>query len=248
MRKIIIYYFFSIFCFLPLISTCQDSIKLNDVKLNLTSLGINNYHITYERSLSKKFSLSLGLRYMPKGSLPFKKSLKNMVKSDSVNFDLLQMGNFAITPEARVYLGKGYMHGFYISIYGRYASFDLTAPVQFTSNSSGTKENILFDGKVNSFSGGIMLGMQYSLWKIVVLDIMMIGGHYGGCSGTLNAGISPPLSAQDQQSLQQSLNDINDKSKPFKVSGQVVSSTQAVIKASGPWAGVRSGINVGIRF
>jgi hypothetical protein len=211
----------------------KDTVKLNDVKLNITSLTVKNYHIIYERNLAKKISVALGLRYMPKGDLPFQKQFKKQIKSDKVNLDQFRLGDFAVTPEGRYYLGKGCMRGFYISLYGRYTSFAATVPVQFTKN-NGTTEQALFDGKISSFSGGIMFGIQYTLWKIMVLDVMLLGGHYGGCSGTFNAdNINPPLTAQDQQSLQESLNTIN--AKPFKISGQVVSSTKAVIKASGPW-------------
>ena len=55
-----------------------------------------------------------------------------------------------------------------------------------------------------------------------------------------------PLTTEDQQSLQQSINDIS--AKPFHITGQVQSSTHAVIKASGPWGGLRSGVDLGIRF
>lgn len=132
-------------------------------------------------------------------------------------FDLFRMGNVAVTPECRLHLGKGYLHGFYISAYGRYARFDITASVQFTSSSNGTTEHVLFSGKVKAFSGGIMFEVQYTLWKIVVLDIMLIGGHYGSCSSTLYVNnINPPLSAQDQKSFQQNIDDID--AKPFKIS------------------------------
>jgi len=220
--------------------------KMNDIKLNISSLAVRNYHLTYERALSRRFSVGLGVRYMPKGDLPFKRQFSKSVKSDKVDLDAFQIGNYALTPECRMYMGKAPMHGFYISVYGRYTSFDLTAPIQFTGN-DGSTEQALFDGKVTSFSGGIMFGVQYTFWKVLVLDVMLIGAHYGGCSGTLHANnINPPLSQQEQQSLEQNINDIN--AKPFHISGQVQSSTQAVIKASGPWAGVRSGINLGVRF
>jgi hypothetical protein len=183
---------------------------------------------------------------MPKGSLPFEKQFSKSVKSDKVNFDAFQLGNMAVTPEFRVYMGKGTLRGFYLSVYGRYASFDVTAPIQYT-RSDGSISQVLFDGKVDSYSGGLMFGVQYTLWKVVVLDIMMIGGHYGSCSGTINAdNISPALSAQDRQSLQNNINSID--AKPFNITGTVTSSTQAVIHASGPWAGIRSGINLGVRF
>ena len=242
MKQIIFICFFLSVC---LAARTQED-KLNDLKLNVTSLAIDNYHLIYERGITHRLAVGLGVRYMPKGMLPFEKQFKKSVKSNKVNFDEFQMSNFAVTPECRIYMGKGYLHGFYISVYGRYASFDVTAPIEYTT-SSGTTSTVPFDGKVTSFSGGVMFGVQYTLWKVVVLDIMIIGGHYGGCSGTINANnINPPLSAQDQQSLQNNINTIN--AKPFNITGQVTSSTTAVIKASGPWGGIRSGINLGVRF
>ncbi|HWK07698.1 MAG TPA: DUF3575 domain-containing protein [Puia sp.] len=234
------------FIILPSFVRAQDTVKLNDIKTNITSPVVNNYHLTYERSLSKTVAVSLGIGYMPKGNLPFKDQFKKQINSDKVDLDQFQMGNFAITPECRFYLGKGYLHGFYIAVYGRYASFNVTAPIQFTHDDESTGV-ALFDGKINSFSGGMLFGMQYTLWKILVLDIMLIGGHYGSCSGTMNANnINPPLSATEQQSLQDNINTIN--AKPYHITGQVTSSTTAWMKASGPWAGIRSGINLGIRF
>jgi len=245
MKKLILFCFF----FVPFIITAYaqtNNKKPNAVKLNVTSLFVRNYNISYERSLSRRLSVSLGIRDMPKGDLPFKKEFKKSVKSDKLNLDQFQLGNFAITPEMRIYMGKGYMHGFYISIYGRYANFDVSAPLQF-NNKNGTTSQATFVGSVHSYSGGLSFGVQYTFWKILVLDVMIMGGNYGGCSGTINANnITPPLSAQEQQNLQQSINTIN--AKPFNISGQVLSSTQAVINASGPWGGIRTGINLGVRF
>lgn len=237
-KKVLAYCFF----FVPSLVLAQK----DDLKVNISSLAIRNYHITYERSLTPKLSLSLGFRYMPKGQLPFEKQFKKLIKNDNVDVANTQLGNLAVTPEFRAYMGKGTMHGFYISIYGRYARFDATVPVQFTNQEGGTNQ-ALFDGRIKSYSGGIMFGTQYTLWKIVVLDIMIVGGHFGHCNGNLLANnINPPMTPLEQQSLQHNINKNNGKT--FNVSGQVTSPTSANITVSGPWAGIRSGVNVGIRF
>jgi len=119
-------------------------------------------------------------------------------------------------------------------------------PVQFTNQEGGTNQ-ALFDGKIKAYSGGIMFGTQYTLWQRMVLDIMIIGGHYGHCNGNLLAeNINPPMTPLEQQSLQHNINKNNGKT--FKVSGQVTSPTSAVINISGPWAGIRTGVNLGVRF
>jgi hypothetical protein len=38
----------------------------NTVKINLSSLALNNYSLYYERMLTRKISATIGLRYMPK--------------------------------------------------------------------------------------------------------------------------------------------------------------------------------------
>jgi len=222
----------------------------NVVKLNLSSLAFNNYNLTYERSIGKHFSASLGLRYMPKGNLPFQSTVENIIGSENdINYGAFQAGNFAITPEFRWYVHKK-MRGFYVAPYLRYASFDMTIPVQYTATQFGVTqtEDANFNGKINSFSGGLMIGVQYPIFKKLVLDIWIVGGHYGHATGNnLQANFNPALNAQEQQSLQQSINDIDIS--PFKVTGKVTSSTTATLDGSGPWAGVRGlGINLGFKF
>ena len=93
-----------------------------------------------------------------------------------------------------------------------------------------------------------MIGVQHQVFKILVLDIWIIGGHYGSCSGTLDAtNINPPMDANERANLDQELSTID--AKPFKVSGHTTSSTSATVTVSGPWAGVRIlGLTAGYRF
>lgn len=219
------------------------------VKANLSSLALKNYHATIERSLTKKISLSVSYRFQPKGATPLQSQLENLVDDPDFNIGRFQLGNNAITPELRIYFGKGRMKGFYIAPYARFATFDLTAPVKYNSSSvPGAKKDADFSGKIKSTSGGIMFGIQHQLAKKLVLDFWILGAHYGSSTGQMDAIITPAMTTLEQQSLQQSIDDFKEAG-PFKFEGKVTSSTAAYIKSTGPWAGIRGAmLSLGFRF
>jgi len=233
----------------PLLSNAQPGDKKNILKMNLSSLVAKNFHFIYERSITRHISISLAYRFMPKSDLPFQNAFDNLINDPNVDIGAFKLGNSAITPEIRFYLGRGMMRGFYFAPYARFANFDATVPVKYNSSTSpGTKLEALFSGKVHSTSGGLLLGMQRQLFKTLVFDLWILGGHYGNCNGTLNAtNINPPMTASERADLDQTLNDIN--ANPFKVKGNTTSPTSAFVSVSGPWAGIRSlGFTVGLRF
>ncbi|MES1218155.1 MAG: DUF3575 domain-containing protein [Bacteroidota bacterium] len=234
---------------LPLLSIAQTGNKKNILKINLSSLVVKNFHFIYERSITRHVSVSIAYRYMPKGEVPLENFLEKIIDDPDVDIQAFQMGNSAVTPEVRFYLGRGTMRGFYLAPYARFASFDVTVPVKYNSSTVlGTKKEALFSGKVHSTSGGLMMGVQRQIFKTLVFDLWIIGGHYGTCNGTLNAtDINPPMTTLERADLDQSLSDID--AKPFNVSGHTTSSTTAIATVSGPWAGVRmAGLTVGLRF
>jgi hypothetical protein len=229
---------------LPVFAVAQK----NAIKVNLTSLALKNYHVQYERKILPKITLNLGVRIMPKGNLPLQSTLEKYAGLDNENIEIgrFKMGNTAITLEPRIYVSKAAMKGFYIAPYARYASFDLALPFQVKYNDPTPKSDpVDFTGKVNSFSGGVMLGTQFNLGKRIVLDIWWIGGHFGSSSGDLNfAGdLSNP---NKKTAVENTLKEFDPS--PFKIK-YTVSNTGARIESDGPWAGIRAlGINLGIRF
>src|ERR1700712_1269142 len=134
-------------CFIAVVFVCttnqlhaQDSVnsstgdkkekvkhQMNFVKFNLMGIALKNYSFTYERILTKTISLSASYRFMPTGKIPFAGTLAKAADDDDVDtkntIENLRIGNYAITPELRFYLGKGYGKGFYIALFYRYASF-----------------------------------------------------------------------------------------------------------------------------
>jgi hypothetical protein len=258
MRKPLI---FSLFLLIGLSAFSQDSLsnnnksssngistKKNIVKWNLSSLVFKNYHFTYERGLTKHISASISYRYMPKGTVPFESQLTNVINSNDINFSRFQMGNTAITPQLNFYLGKGNLKGFYLAPFGRFANFDISAPINYTTVVAGQNVTTTADfaGSIKSTSGGLMMGIQANLSKSIVLDFWLVGAHYGKSKGDLVFVAPAPLSAQEQAALQQSLNEIS--ADPFTFTS-TVNANGATIKTDGPWAGVRGlGIGIGFRF
>ncbi|MBI1692302.1 MAG: hypothetical protein FYV88_0250 [Bacteroidetes bacterium] len=115
----------ALFLLLPLFTLAQEKsasagVPKNILRWNLSSMVLGNYHFTYERALSRKISLSLSYRFMPTGTIPFKDYFDNNLQSGDVKFNEITVGNSAITPELRFYLGKGNMKGFYLAPYLRF--------------------------------------------------------------------------------------------------------------------------------
>jgi hypothetical protein len=232
-------------------SSGTDQHKMNIVKLNLLpALFIKNFSVQYERVISKHFSVALGLRFMPNSGIPFKDniiSIADITDPDaSKAINNFKMSNFALTPEMRFYLGrKGYGRGFYIAPYYRYASFQSDdLPIGYTDDSN-QQQTITLRGDIKTHSGGLMFGAQWFLGNAVTLDWWIIGAHYGANKGNFSGTTSSPLSAQEQANLQATLNDF---SLPVGTITSVVTANGATVNLSGPWAGVRGGLTLGIRF
>ena len=181
---------------------------------------------------------------MPKGVVPFKSKIQDRIKSNDFSIDDFKMGNTAITPEFRIYMGRPKLRGFYLAPYARYATFDFTYPLKRTDHPP-----ILLNGKITSTSVGLLMGVQSNLSKRLVFDFWLLGGHFGKSKGTLTAtNIDPAMTEQEQLDVQNAFNETVIDG-PVKFEGKVLSSTSAQITSDGPWAGLRSlAITLGYRF
>jgi hypothetical protein len=227
----------------------------NILKTNLSADAINNYNITYEKSINHFISLSVNYKSMPLSKLPLKSIAKKFIDNPAIDFDNFKIGNTTITFEGRFYLGLSKMSGFYIGPYIRYGNYDLSVPASYTY----TPDKIFpaeivkpitalatLDGTVRTQSYGAHVGMQFQLLTKLVLDISFIGGHYGTSSGKLE--FSPPVAfpRPAQDALKQVLD--NTKADPFKLKS-TVNANKAIVDMEGPWWGLRGlGIGLGLRF
>ncbi len=181
---------------------------------------------------------------MPKGKLPLLSTIKDI--ADDPDFtrqaDNLKFGNYAIMPEMRFYVGKkGALHGFYIGPFVSFANYDLSLPYEY--DDAGTTKTIPIAGNINAITGGLMFGAQWSLSRSISLDWWILGPNYGISNGKLSGKQS--LTASEQQSLRDELNNLEIPLTDFTYE---VNSNGATIDFDGPWAGLRAGICIGIKF
>ena len=227
----------------------------NILKTNLSADAINNYNLTYEKSINHFISLSVNYKSMPLSKLPLKSIAKKFIDNPAIDFDNFKIGNTTITFEGRFYLGLSKMSGFYIGPYIRYGNYDLSVPASYTY----TPDKIFpaeivkpitavatLDGTIRTQSYGAHVGMQFQLLTKLVLDISFIGGHYGTSTGKLNFMAPTDFPKPAQVELQRILD--NTKANPFSLKS-VVNSRGATTDTEGPWAGLRGlGIGLGLRF
>jgi hypothetical protein len=255
MKKNLTYFLFVILLLSAGVSNAQstDSVKApgkNLLKINLTAIPLNNYSFQYERVIGKKISAGVGVRFMPKGKIPLKSQIENLIGDDDdllKQIDGFRTGNFAITPEIRFYLSKGVFKGFYAAPFMRYSSYSASVPFEFEVDNpltGTTTEEMPLDGHLNTITGGLLLGWQFKISKKVFLDWWMLGPQYGSASGNIKGTKS--LSSDEQQGLRDELANLEDL--PLVKVKSTVNANGATVDFSGPWAGVRAGINIGFRF
>lgn len=247
---------FALFC-----STQANSQSLiggnNILKTNLSADALKNYNITYEKSLNHFMSVSISYASMPKRPLPLQFIAKSFIDNSNIDFDNFSIASDDITLEGRFYLGLQKMSGFYIAPYARFGNVDLGVPVNYTYNlTSGNqtipvKTNSQLYGSIRSKSVGAYVGMQFQLLTKLVLDLWIIGGHYGSSSGTLQYDAPAGTPAAALTELKNTID--KTKASPFRLNTSIVQNSDGtssvVTNTDGPWAGIRgAGITVGLRF
>lgn len=230
----------------------SDTVKIskNFIKFNVTSALIKNYSLQYERVMTRTVTLGLSVRLMPETGIPYADNLIrwfDVTEPDArtvINNTLIS--NYAITPEIRFYTGKKrYGNGFYFSLFYRYGHYAFNnAVVPYTTD---LDEDITLktSGNVSSHTGGFMIGAQWALGKHICLDWWILGPHFGISSGEGISLASAPLSEVDMQDIEDTLNDID-----IPMFDQTISITPDKVKMTydGPWAGVRAGLSIGVKF
>lgn len=230
--------------------TQKRFIRKNNIKINITSLLLNNYSFTAERSLSRKIIFSAGYRFMPNTKLSATTLGKKMVTKLEIEDDEINKASFAgnaFTGEFRFYGGKHQgARGFYLSLYGRYSTIKIDHPYEFST--TGKSYMIPLQADTKMFGGGMMFGVQWLIAKRVTLDWSIIGAHYGNVSGIAQAKTDlSSMSSADKQNLQQDLDNF------IEINGHqyihsTVNSQGVTAKIEGPFAGIRSGLSLGIAF
>jgi len=219
------------------------------VKMNVAALLTKTFSFQYERAIGTRTSIAIGFRTMPKSGLPFKSKLEDLADDGDIEARRTirdsKLSNFAITPEFRYYFGKGVFQGFYVAPFASFAKYSVESPFEVDVPQFNYKQNIVFQGDIKTITGGIMIGAQWRMSKLVYLDWWIMGPHFGSSTGKLTG--KQTLNAFEQEELRGQLSDLLDDLPIIKPTYSV-DGNGATIDLKGPWAGVRGGLAVGFRF
>lgn len=229
---------------------------MNVAKINLLALPFRDISLQYERAVSRKISLAVGFRMIPKGRFPMLNAFESYI-DDEATFEELQnirLSNQAFTVEPRFYFGRhDGPRGFYIAPYGRYSTYGLDFN-EFEYTIEGEDEagnyyaethTIALNGRINGFTGGVLFGSQWRIGRWVYLDWWILGPAYGAASGKLSGSSSMPLDPEAQSALADELENLEI---PMVDTEAHVDSKGARLDMKGPWAGIRTGLAIGVRF
>lgn len=238
-----------LFCFVSAKSQSIDN-KKNIIKTNLTGYIFRNYNLTYERSLTRWFSIAVSYGKIPEGEIPFSKQFLEEDDEAEFGLDEVQFSNTQFTIESRFYLGKGYGRGFYFAPYYRQTTIqinNLVYNMSFENDDFATP--VTLSGKMNGNGFGLMLGSQWTLGKKNnwIIDWWIVGGHYGNSDGNFEGVSNRVLTSEEQVQLQEALEDIDLSVANFETT-VTTNARGAKMILTGPWVGLRSGLSFGYRF
>lgn len=231
-----------------------DDTGKNLLKINVPAIALNNYSFQYERVVGKKITAGAGIRFMPKGKLPLKSILESVIDDDDTwnRIENMKTSNFAFTPEVRFYLGEHVLRGFYVAPFAKIArytgdipdfKYDVAVPASANPSGSITK-TIPIDGRINTVTGGVLIGAQWKLSRLLYLDWWILGPQYGRSKGHLESKVD----LSDENERKALADELEGLDIPLVDTDVSVTSTGARMDLKGPWTGVRAGINLGVRF
>jgi hypothetical protein len=229
-----------------------DTVKIskNFIKFNITSAFLKNYSLQYERVITRGISMAVTYKIMPESGIPYADNIIKLADiTDLKTQDLIngiRTGNFTLTPEIRFYTGKKkYGRGFYFALFYTYGHYTFNNARISYETDLGNDAILNTSGNVTTHSGGFMTGVQCALGKHVCIDWWILGTHLGVSSGEVTSLSSIPLTAADQNNIKDNINSIDI---PMFKQTTEVTATKATMKFDGPWAGIRAGLSLGIKF
>ena len=177
----------SVFFGLSLFSMAQSldsipTIRKNVVKFLPVNLPFQNLSFEYERMISAKNSISLGI------GIPNAKSVKGKysIIDDIDHLKSAELSTLHVRAAFRHYTGKsGLPKGFYLEPYLKYQK--ISGNVEVEGNESGYSFYETHDVNLNTKNVGIQLGTQFLIAKRVSLDIYFLGLEVGQLSGNSNS-------------------------------------------------------------
>ena len=159
--------------------------------------------------------------------------------------DNAKASSWGITPEFRYYFGKKPLNGFYVAPYLRIGGNGLSWTYAFREDNGNTR-NIDFSGKLNTISGGLLLGAQWHFGSSFLIDWWIIGPSYGSMKMNLEANTDlSTLSADDRKEIEESLDGIGYNGNEFETD---INNNGIKVSGKLPMLGIRTGLCIGYCF
>lgn len=226
------------------------------VKMNLTGLATRNFGFYAERILAKPLSFQLGVNVMPTGALPF----VGLLSSRFPEVADLTIGSKSITPELRLYLGKGYGSGFYIAPYMRYESHTVAGFNVSPNLSTGSEQDeyarlakLRLSGNLSALGTGLLMGVQgkFGSKKNIVLDWSILGIHASMAKLTLEGKLPREIADLTQKEMgkfREDLHDLAENLPELKDKLVDINGRGAKVSTGLPFGFFRMALSIGYRF
>ncbi len=150
----------------------KDSVKRNEIKLNLVASQFRNISLYYEHLLNENWSLQLGAAYKIGGQIPKFVGLGELVISSPTG----GVAGYSFTPEVRYYFrnfSEPVGQGLYLGGYTRYTYF--FGEVLFQYWDGNEYLDLEAAGNLSEFGLGLQLGYKVVLKEKWVIDLMFMG-------------------------------------------------------------------------
>lgn len=220
--------------------------RKNSVKFLPVNLAFNSVSFEYERMISPKNSLLIGIGLPTNASYSDKFFFDNGDPQDMPQND--QLGVFALRAAYRHYTGKsGLPKGFYLSPYLKYQAMNASADIDEEDDMGNSYTNQV-ELKVNTMNLGFQLGYQFLIGKRVNIDFYFLGLEAGlaGVDGSFT-----PYDAANLPDVASGVRDMVDDLPSFIGDKLEVTqnSTSVLLKGNSiPFPFYRGGISIGIAF
>lgn len=231
-------------------SGTENSYSKNVIKTNLFSPVLRCASIQYERGLNKNFSGGITLTRI------FERNFDPISFLGEPPLFNLRLSGWAITPEIRFYPGrkesKKAPHGFYISLYSRISNFSFTEKFLFNvvdvATGLGTIIQVSADSRFDyqSIAPGLMMGYQWIISRHFSIDWWIMGFHAG--RARLKGKFESEAIGRYPDDFRQAYEEIDFSLFSAKPEIQITGNTGAFQFSGLPFAGLRTGLCLGVAF
>ncbi len=225
------------------------SVLQNSVEVNVAGLFIKNVVAGYSRVLGARTTAGISLGYRFSGKIPFNESLAERV-DDAVAKQVLNDMNASytsISPELRFYFGSRPLSGFYVAPFVRYGHYSGNVTYHFTATYDGYSlaEDVPVKARLNTFTGGALLGYRFLLNRQLYVDWTVAGPNYGFAD--MNMSSDKVVMPEAREQLRADLDEF-ELIFPFRSKTIRVDDTGEQFDGKLGWGGLRMALNIGLRF